>query len=262
MHSFKSNSRGDHVRQWATIAAVLGGIAVNTVSNLYPPNGINVGEISNTLFKSVLIVPANYAFAIWGVIYVGLIALGIYQWQPALRRHPSLIRGGWLLVGATIAQCLWIYLFLARQFSLSVLAMVGIVIPLIFFFLELQAQRRVSSREWWCLHLPVRIYLGWITVATVVNVALALYAARWDGWGLNPQTWAIIMMIASTAIATLMVLTQRDRVFPLVVVWALVAIAIRQSQYPGIVSTGGGLAIALTLLTLFLKPRVMPLTYR
>jgi hypothetical protein len=262
MSSFKSESRSDHLRQWATLAAVLGGIAVNTVSNLYPPNGINVGEISNTLFKSVLIVPANYAFGIWGVIYVGLIALGFYQLQPSVRRHPSLIRGGWLLVGATIAQCLWIYLFLARQFSLSVLAMVGIVIPLILFFLDLQAQRRVSSKEWWCLHFPIRVYLGWITVATVVNVALALYAARWSGWGLNPQTWALIMVGTSAAIAALVGLTQRDRVFPLVVVWALVAIAIRQSQYPLIVLTSGGLAIALALLTFFLKPRVISLTYR
>ena len=71
--------------QIATIAAILGAIVVNALSNFFPLNGLSIGAISNTLFGEVLVTPANYAFAIWGVIYLGLIAFGIYQAAPARR---------------------------------------------------------------------------------------------------------------------------------------------------------------------------------
>jgi ammonia channel protein AmtB len=64
-----------------TWIAILGTLLVNSLSNFFPPGGQNVGEIANTILAGVLITPANYAFAIWGVIYVGLIAYGVYQSQ-------------------------------------------------------------------------------------------------------------------------------------------------------------------------------------
>jgi hypothetical protein len=50
----------------ATAIAIVATLVVNTLSNLYPPGGQNVGEIANTVLAGVLITPANYAFAIWG----------------------------------------------------------------------------------------------------------------------------------------------------------------------------------------------------
>ncbi|MEO0491633.1 MAG: tryptophan-rich sensory protein, partial [Cyanobacteria bacterium J06659_2] len=61
-----------------TLVAILATLMVNTLSNFFPPGGQNVGEISNTVLSGVLITPANYAFAIWGLIYIGLIAYGVY----------------------------------------------------------------------------------------------------------------------------------------------------------------------------------------
>lgn len=80
-------------------------------------------EISNTLFKNVLIIPANYAFAIWGLIYLGLFAFGIYQALPNQRDEPDLRKTGYLLMIACVAQSIWVYLFLSRLFALSVIAM-------------------------------------------------------------------------------------------------------------------------------------------
>lgn len=63
----------------ATTVAIIATLLVNTLSNLFPLGGQNVGQISNTLLSGVLITSANYAFSIWGLIYVGLIAYGFYQ---------------------------------------------------------------------------------------------------------------------------------------------------------------------------------------
>jgi hypothetical protein len=105
----------DLVRQLTILAAIIGSIVINTISNFFPPDGVDMATLSDRLFTSVQILPANYAFAIWAPIYLGLIALGIYQVQPAQRHNPSLQRSGYLLVFACIAQCAWIYLFLANQ---------------------------------------------------------------------------------------------------------------------------------------------------
>ena len=243
--SFESDFR----RQVVTIVAIFGSIVVNTVSNIVPLNGVSVGALSNTLFANVQIIPANYAFAIWGLVYIGLIAFGIAQLQPNQRQNPSLQQGGYRLAIACLAQCLWIYLFLARLFPLSTLAMLGILVPLIGLYQCLHTgQRRVSQQERWLIHLPISVYLGWITVATVVNVAIALYSVNWGGWGISSEVWTVFVMLISAAIAAIVNVQRGDMAYLLVIVWALVAIVLRQMNTPLIAVTGGVLAIALVLL--------------
>jgi hypothetical protein len=256
--SDSQDSKGERLRPVITLAAILGAIAINTISNALPLNGINIGTLSNTLFSPVKILPANYAFAIWGLIYIGLLAFGIYQIQPAQRHNPRLQRTGYLLVVACVAQCLWIYLFLARLFPLSTIAMLGILVPLIMMYRRLGiAQQPVSRQVRWLVDIPISIYLGWISVATIVNVAIALYSANWDGWGLSPSVWTVIIMAVSATIAALVLIQRRDVAYPLVIVWALVAIAIRQASALLIAGTGILLAIALIALIFMtaLKPQ-------
>jgi hypothetical protein len=239
----------DRLRQIITLAAILGSIAVNSFSNKFPPNGVNIGALSNTLFNSVQILPANYAFAIWGLIYIGLIAFGIYQLQPAQRHSPRLRRMGYLLALACLAQCVWIYLFLARLFPLSTIAMLGILAPLMVIYQRLGiGQQHVSRRMLWLVDIPISVYLGWISVATIVNVAIALYSLNWNGWGLPSPVWTVIVMVVSAIIAALMLIRRSDRAYALVIVWALIAIAIRQASTPLIAGAGVLLAIMLILL--------------
>ena len=89
------------------------------------------------------------------------------------------------------------------------------------------------------------IYFGWISVATIVNVATALYSVNWNGWGISPQVWTAIMLVIGGAIAATIIQQRRDVAFPLVFVWAFVAIAIRQFNIPLIAVTASGLAFAL-----------------
>jgi hypothetical protein len=251
--------RSDRVRQITTLVAILAAFLVNVLSNVYPLNGENIGEISNTFFSKVLIIPANYAFAIWGLIYLGLIAFGIYQLLPAQRQNPRLRRMSYWLVVACLAQIVWVYLFLSKQFGLSVTAMVWILLPLIGSYERLEVgRRRVPQAEKWLAHVPIGIYLGWISVATVVNVASALFATGWNGWGLDPQGWTVLMLGVSALIAAMIAIKQRNAAVPLVIVWALVAIAIRQIAIPFVSIAAGGLAIVLLLLIVFGRWKVAP----
>jgi hypothetical protein len=260
MNASTQPAGSDRIRQLVTIGAIAAAFVVNVLSNLYPLNGKTIGELSNTLFADVLVIPANYAFAIWGLIYLGLFGFGIYQLSPSQRHNPRLRQASYWIIVACIAQMVWLYLFLSRQFGLSVTAMLWILLPLIGVYQRLGTGKlRVSQSEKWLAQVPLSLYLGWISVATVVNVALALVASGWRGWGLDPQGWTVLMLGVSTAIGTIIAMTRRDATIPLVIVWAFVAIAIRQANVPFVATAAIGLAIVLLLLIVFGRWRLVRL---
>jgi hypothetical protein len=243
MKSINPSHHRDTLRQVSTLAAILAGFGINTLSNLAPIGGMTIAEISNTVLKDVLITPANYAFAIWGVIYVGLFSFGIYQLSPKQRSNPELRHLGYLLVWCSLAQIFWVVLFQLRFFALSVAAMLGILIPLILAYLRLGiGKRRVSETTQWLVHLPLSIYLAWISVATIVNVAIALFAANWQGWGIQAPVWTALMCAIAAALGAIVCWRGRDLAFPSVAIWALFAIAIRHQTIGLIAGTAGGLA--------------------
>jgi hypothetical protein len=248
MQQSNSGNYRDLWRQLVTLAAIFGAFAINVVSNVFPLNGLSIGGISNTLFKNVLIIPANYAFAIWGLIYLGLFAFGVYQALPNQRHEPDLRKTGYLLVIACVAQSIWVYLFLSRLFALSIIAMLLILLPLIAVYVQLEiGKSRVPRLKKWCIHFPISIYLGWISVATIVNVACALYFQGWNGWGISAEIWTLIMLLIATALAAVIVIQRRDIAYTGVTLWALVAIALKHSNNSMLRNTVLVLAIVLVL---------------
>lgn len=231
MQQSNSNS-GDILRQIITFFAVIIAFIVNVLSNIFPLNGLTIGGISNTLFKNVLIIPASYAFAIWGLIYLGLFAFAIYQVLPSQRENPNLRKTGYLLTIASVAQSIWVYLFLSRYFVLSVIAMLLILLPLITMYQRLAIGTPASRAEKWFIRYPIGIYLGWISVATIVNIASALYINNWNGFGISSEVWTVIMVIIATSIAAIALLQRQDIAYSGVTVWALIAIAIEHWENP------------------------------
>ncbi|MEO1375694.1 MAG: tryptophan-rich sensory protein [Cyanobacteria bacterium J06635_10] len=227
MQQSNSNS-GDILRQLVTFAAVIIAFLVNVLSNIFPLNGLTIGEISNTFFKNVLIIPASYAFAIWGLIYLGLFAFAIYQVLPSQRENPNLRQTAYLLTIALVAQSIWVYLFLSRFFIASVFAMLLILVPLIAMYLRLEIGNTPASRaEKWFVRYPISIYLGWISVATIVNIASALDINNWNGLNISAEIWTAIMVIIATVLAAIALLQRQDIAYSGVTLWALIAIAIK-----------------------------------
>ncbi|MBW4651184.1 MAG: tryptophan-rich sensory protein [Kastovskya adunca ATA6-11-RM4] len=258
MKSSRAGFDSDLLRQVATLIAILAAFGVNVYANIAPPSGLTIGEISSTFFGEVPIIPADYAFAIWGLIYLGLISFGVYQVLPAQRQNPRLRRMGYLLVLASVFQIVWVFVFQYQMFVLSVVAMLGILLSLIGAYVRLEiVKERVSRIEKWLVDRPLSIYLAWISVATIVNVASTLDYQGWDGWGISPQGWTVVLLIIGAVIATTLRLRRADVAYPLVFIWAYVAIAVRQANNPLLAATAGGLAgiLALLLLALALQRR-------
>ncbi|MEM8542611.1 MAG: tryptophan-rich sensory protein [Cyanobacteria bacterium P01_H01_bin.119] len=242
-----------------TLIAILATLAVNTLSNFFSPGGQNVGEISNTVLGGVLITPASYAFAIWGLIYLGLIAYGIFQLRPRLHADRSIRQASQLLIVACLAQVGWIFLFTLQLFWASVGLMLLILLPLMGAYLALNRAggMRPSRQRRWLVQIPFSVYFAWISVATVINIAAALYISQWGGFGIGDRLWTVVMMGIAAGIAAAVLLQYRDRAFGLVIVWALGAIAVRHSDIALLWITAAGLALGLVALVLLL-PWLVP----
>ncbi|MGK7919495.1 MAG: tryptophan-rich sensory protein [Trichodesmium sp.] len=239
------------IQRWANLTAILSAFLLNVYVNIAPPGGKTIGEISNTVFPNVLITPASYAFAIWGLIYLGLISFGIYQVLPGQKDNQILQRCQYFLVGASLAQIIWVFLFQYQLFTFSVLAMLGILGFLICLYLSLGiSYERVSKKDKWLVHYPISIYFAWISVATIVNVACALDNLGWNSTEETSIIWTVIMLIVAAVIATIINLQKQDIAYTLVFIWALTAIAVRHLDIPFISITAGILALGLGILIL------------
>ena len=238
----------DELRRWVNFFAILAAFGTNVLANIAPINGLTLGEISRTFFANVLIIPANYAFAIWGLIYLGLISLAIYQVLPTQRNNPRLDQMGYYLAISSVSQIIWVFLFQSQLFTLSVIAMFGILVPLILLYLRLQINlTKLPFTQKWLINFPISIYFAWISIATIVNIASALEFADWSGWGISPLIWTAIMIIVSVIIAIVVMCQRKDSIFGGVFVWALVALAFRTGQNPILVFMTAVLAGILVL---------------
>jgi hypothetical protein len=116
--------------------------------------------------------------------------------------------------------------------------MVALLLLLIATYLRLGTGRtEVPAVEAWLVRVPLSIYLGWITVATIANATSLLDYLNWGGWGIRPEIWAVIMLLAATAIATAVALTRGDVAYGLVIVWALTGIAVKHAGAPTVSTT-------------------------
>jgi hypothetical protein len=246
----------DILRQITVAVTVMATLVVNVLADVLPINGLNTGAISDR-FK-VYFVPAGYVFAIWGLIYIGLIAFAIFQALPSQRENPRLRATGWWIALGGLANMAWIFLWHYEKFALTLVAMLVLLVTLIITYLGLgTGKSTVSKAETWAVRVPFSVYLGWITVATIANITELLYFVNWNGFGIAPKVWMWIILAAVLVIDTLMNFTQRDIAYTAVVLWALAGIAIKFATIPAVAIptwiTFG--LVALSLILAFILPR-------
>jgi hypothetical protein len=247
----------DTLRQISVVLTVIGTIFINILANALPINGLNTGQISDSF--QVYFVPAGYVFSIWGLIYLGLIALAIFQALPSQKENPRMRSTGWWISLGGLANIAWIFLWHYQQFPLTLVAMLTLLATLIVTYLRLGiGKTSVPTAEKWSVRVPISIYLGWITVATVANLTSVLDYLNWNGFGLAPEIWMGIVLAAVLVIAGLVIYYRRDIAYTLVILWALAGIAIKFAAVPAVAIptwiTFGLVALTLVVVILQKKP--------
>lgn len=175
---------GKRILRWLVIVGVAAILTVNGLANSLPINNLNTGQISDR-FK-VNFVPAGYVFSIWGLIYIGLTALAIFQILPSTRENKRLDRISLLFLISSAANIAWIFFWHYLRFGWSLVAMIVLLASLIMIYPRLEICRMpVGTGEFWFARVPISIYLGWISVATIANVTSVLDYIQWAGWGIS-----------------------------------------------------------------------------
>ena len=220
---------GDSMK-WINIIAFILMVLVNGLAGGSTIiGGKNTAEISDAY--PTLVTPAGYVFSIWGVIYTLLGVFVIYQALPSQRGKDYPQKIGWLFALSCAANIIWLFLWQYVYLGVSVILMFILLGSLIMIYLRLDINRNDSpTREKLAVQLPFSVYLGWITIATIANISVALVASNWMGFGVSPETWAIAVILVALVIAVAVTVTRKDVAYPLVIVWALVGISIKQVE--------------------------------
>ncbi|WP_149274464.1 tryptophan-rich sensory protein [Pareuzebyella sediminis] len=215
-------------------------ISVNYISQSLRLNGTTIGEVSERYDN--LFTPASYAFAIWGVIFLGLFLFSLFQLRRAYfsqKRTDFIVQIGYWFAIANTLNALWVFAFVYDYVALSVLIMLGILFSLIKIILNTNMERwdapiEIIAFVWW----PICLYSGWIAVATIANIAAYLTKLNWNGAPFSPETCTIALIVIATVINLVMIWKRNMREFAAVGVWALFAIFIRHREaYENIAQT-------------------------
>jgi benzodiazapine receptor len=244
--------------KWSNIFAFVLTVIVNSLAGSTTLlGGVNTAEISDA--NPTLITPVGYVFSIWGIIYILLAVFVIFQVLPSQKEKEYSKKIGSLFVLSSILNIVWLFLWQYQILGVSVILIFLLLATLIAIYLRLNIGKSiVTLREKLAVHLPFSVYLGWITIASIANVAVFLVSENWDGFGINPVTWATVIIIVALVITLLVLATRRDLAYGLVIVWALIGIAVNQSGNQSIVTftEAGAIIILLALAAVVLLSRL------
>lgn len=227
----------------AVSLAYISMIAVNALANIIPFNNITTGEVSDSYPN--LFAPAPVTFAIWGIIYLLLAGYIFYQFKQTSDKKRQILfeKISIPFLISSIANTLWIFAWHYNYILLSLLLMLIVLLCLIKIAMVLKKQVLVLEEKIF-VKLPFSVYFGWITVATIANVVTLLVNINWDGFGLNQETWMVIVLFVGAIIFMLKLKEEKDIAYSLVLIWAYLGILIKHNsplyfagEYPLVTNT-------------------------
>jgi benzodiazapine receptor len=162
----------------------------------------------------------------------------VYQALPSQKDKPFEKQINGLFILVSVFNVVWLFFWQNELLPTSVAVIFAFLASLIAIYLRLNiGKSTVSLKEKLCVHLPFSVYLGWVTIATIANIAVTLVSFEWDGFGLSFQTWAILVLAIALILNLVVLATRRDIAYSLVFIWAFAGIAANQTANSCIVLT-------------------------
>ncbi len=157
--------------------------------------------------------PAPFTFAIWAPIFLGCIVMTVYLCVLSGEQtpfRPSLI--SWV-AAAFMFTALTAY----TPIGWSNLVVMGALMCLsIAFHHSAEPASGASGLNYWCVRMPIAIFLAWTLVATLLN------GCQWavsKGWDVGPVEASILIGLASL-IGVVVALGYREMACAVVLIWA------------------------------------------
>lgn len=244
-------SMNEKIRQILVIVATAGVIFVNYLAATGVVNNKTTGDLSDKYATDIT--PAGYAFSIWSLVYLGLIAFSIYQALPSQTDNKSFKKIRPLYILNCVANGGWIYAWHYELVPLSFLIMLVLLGTLI--FINSVLIETPSTAEFLIAKIPFNVYFGWVTLATILNASITLvyFGVRFSE-PLTSIAGAILILVAA-GLGVLLRFGFKSIFYPLTIAWGLTAIAVKQSGDTIVVaaSAAGVIALLIAALAGFIK---------
>jgi hypothetical protein len=195
------------MKKFYFLIATLLTIGANAMAVILPLNGITTKTLSDNL-KTIL-TPVGSTFAIWSVIYVGLLAISIAVAMNKVRLSDKVINLYWL---GTLANIGWIFLW---HYTFTIFPAILLVI--------LMAINVTIMYEMygWSRHVYL-IYTCWTVIAATINITILFQydlglgkVLDWD-----PQVVGVLLLPVATLIYITMSYKFKSLVPFFVGIWA------------------------------------------
>ena len=190
----------------------------------------NVGHniASSSAASETPVIPAGYAFAIWGFIFSFALVYAIYQARPSERENHIFRNLGWFTAGAFFFNTVWELVAQLVTFSWPTFFVIVIIL---FFALaalfRLPAYKNLKVADRWLVFVPVSSLAGWVSAATFANLSSVLNLNNFGNFGLSLEALSLIIIILAGFFAVFILYkTKGNFLYGLTVIWALVAIVV------------------------------------
>jgi len=213
----------DRIKAILVPAATLGTVFFNWIATMGLINGVTPEMVSSRYPTPVT--PAGYAFTIWILIYIGLAAFSIYQLLPQHAERFRSVRT--LFIVSCVLNCAWLYFW-----AFEMIALLAVI-----FVIDTMLRHNGSTGEYWMTKAPFGLYLGWVTSAAAVNIAVFLVYQKVGISALAMNIIAVVLMVLVVAAVIAARAKFKNYLAPLAAAWALTAIAVKQSGDTMIVVT-------------------------
>lgn len=211
----------DRIRPWAVLVALPVTLAMAALgSGAFGGMEVEASSSGALAADATPLAPAGPAFSIWSVIYLGLAAYAIWQVLPKQRHDPRQRAVGWLAVASLVLNAAWILCAQAGLLPLTVVVIVLLLVVLVVIFELLRRARPASWLEALLVDGTFGLSLGWVSVATVANIAAALAGAGWRPVAFELP--AVLVLAAVAMVGVALAVRSRGAIAPAIsMVWGL-----------------------------------------
>lgn len=202
------------------------------LSNSKLLNGSNMASVSREYHN--LFTPAGYAFSIWGLIYLSLLAFVIYYGpfgKQKEKKEKLVANVGFWFILSCVSNSLWVFLWIYEYIFATVILMIILFFSLMKILDIIEKENTKEMQTKLFLKFPFSIYAGWISVALIADVAAYLTQINWDGFGISPVLWTLFVSIIAAIIHLFMLWKKHLPAFTIVSVWAFIAIAVANKEF-------------------------------
>lgn len=181
-------------------------------------------EVSN-LYRN-FITPEPFTFSIWGVIYALVLIFLIYQFYLQKKDRYNveyLDKLNLLFIVSSIFNIGWNIMWTLDMIAISTLLIFAFTIVLAIINSHILEHKNHGYSK--IIPIAFSIYLGWLTVATVTNVAALLIKMDITRlFGIEQQIMAAITYIIVALLAGFIILKIKNPLFNLPIIWAFIGI--------------------------------------